>query len=75
MGKMKFSSELMPASSEVSWNRFQIVDSESVSGIDSVIYGYGIGIGFGIGSGIGNSSEIDSNIGIGSGIDSKNGIG
>ena len=33
MGKMKFSSELIPASSKVLWNRFRIVRLEIVSGI------------------------------------------
>ena len=51
MGKMKFSSVLIPTSSEVFWNRFRIVGPESVSGIDS-------GVGSGIGSGIEIGTEI-----------------
>ena len=66
MGKMKFLSESIPASSAVFWNRFRLVGPESVSGIDSGI-GSRIGIGSGIDSGIGIGSGIDS--GIGSGIE------
>ena len=43
MGKIKISSESIPASSEVLWNRFRIVVPESVYGFDSRI-GSGIGI-------------------------------
>ena len=63
MGKMKISSESIPASSEVFWNRIRIVGPEPVSGINS---GIGSEIGSDIGSGIG--SGIGSEIGIGYGI-------
>ena len=35
MGKMKFLTESIPASSAVFWNRFRIIGPGSVSGIDS----------------------------------------
>ena len=48
MGKMKFSSESISARSEVFWNRFRKVGSESVSGIDSgILFVSAIGSGFG----------------------------
>ena len=71
-GKMKFSSESIPASSEVFWNRFRIVGPESVSGIES---GIGSGIGSRICSGIGISSKIDSGISFGIEIGSVIGSG
>ena len=55
MGKMKISSESIQTSSEVFWNRFRIVGSESVFRIG---YGIGSGIGYEIGSKIGIDSEI-----------------
>ena len=66
-GKIEFSSESIPASSDVFWNRFLIVGPESISEISSrieigsgIIVSSGIGIvsGMGIGSEIGVSFDI-----------------
>ena len=61
MGRMKFSSESIPASSEVFWNRFRIVVEESVSEIG---YGTTSGPGIVIGSEIRIGLEIVGGFGI-----------
>ena len=75
MGNMKISSESIPASSEVFWNRFRIIGPKPVCGIGSEIcsdigseIGSGNGSEIGIGSGIGYGIKIDSGIGIGTEI-------
>ena len=68
MGKMKFSSESTPASSEVFCNQFWIVVLESVFGIDS-------GIQSGIGPAICSGIRIDLENGIRPGIEIDSGIG